>query len=156
MKKIILLITIISLLGYTYGCSNHKKSSDDSDTSKDTITEANQNDTVSAQADSKSVHMDLVDGKGKLQLHKEKGQIVYVDFISKGYKKLSGQLSSKDSLANIRFTQIFLPDGTMDGPFGKDISYDLPADGTYKVSIAENMMAGDPWSGDFEISITLQ
>jgi len=106
--------------------------------------------------DSAIVHIPLKNGKGNLFLHKEADQTIYVRFESKGYKKIRATLSSPDSTANIRFSQIFLPDGTMDGPFSRDLAYDLPVDGNYQVSIHENMMAGDPWSGNFNVSIELQ
>lgn len=98
----------------------------------------------------------ITDGEIFFQTRKELNQTIYIEFRSEGYKKVSADLSSPDSLANIRFSQIFLPDGTMDGPFGRHLDYQLPADGIYKLSVHENMMAGDPWGGDFRIRLKLE
>ncbi len=105
--------------------------------------------------DSGIIRINLVDGKGFVRTQKQEGQTIYIDFQSKGYKKLSGHLSSPDSIANIRFSQIFMPDGTMDGPFGRDVEYQLPQNGHYRLSIHESLMAGDPWSGVMNIEIQL-
>ena len=105
--------------------------------------------------DSGIVNLNLAEGKASALIQKKKDQTVYIVFSSQGYKKIDAQLSSTDSLANIRFSQIFLPNGTMDGPFGRELTYDLPIDGVYKVSVHENMMAGDPWSGLLKVQIEL-
>lgn len=105
--------------------------------------------------DSGIVCVNLTDGKATLLIHKKKDSTVYLEFENNGYKKLSATLRSEDSLANIRFTQIVLPNGEMDGPFGRDITYDLPWDGRYKLLVGENLMAGFPWKGDFTAEITL-
>ncbi len=106
-------------------------------------------------SDSGLIRMTLTKGKGRQVIHKEPDQTIYVMFHSKGFKTINASLSSTDSTANIRFSQIFLPDGSMDGPFGRELIYNLPADGTYRISIHENMMAGDPWGGDFAVEIEL-
>ena len=105
--------------------------------------------------DSGVVMMNLYDGKGDASIKKEADQTIYIKFEVDSYKKIEAHLSSPDSLANIRFSQIFLPNGEADGPFGRELSYDLTEDGIYMISVHENMMAGDPWSGIFDVSITL-
>ena len=102
------------------------------------------------------IKIDLTDGEGSATIQKNENQTVYIEFSSKGSKKLSAHLSSPDSLANIRFSQIFMPDGKMDGPWGRDMEYVLPVDGTYKISVHENMMAGDPWAGVFKVEMKLE
>lgn len=106
--------------------------------------------------DSAIVYIPLEDGKGNMFIHKKADQTIYVRFESKSYQKVHASLSSPESTANIRFSQIFLPDGTMDGPFGRELTYDLPTEGSYQISIHENMMAGNPWEGNFNIQIELQ
>jgi len=101
------------------------------------------------------VKLAFTDGRAEAIIRKAEGKTVYLEFESEGYKKLTGSLSSDDAAANVRFAQIFMPDGTADGPFGPGISYDLPSDGAYKLSVNENIMAGDPWSGVFKVEITL-
>ena len=72
--------------------------------------------------------------------------------ISSG-KELFAALSSDDKNANIRISQIGLPDSTFDGPFGKDLHYKMKSPGNYKIIIGENMMAGDRWKGDFVLRV---
>ena len=102
--------------------------------------------------------VELIPENGKIQtiLHKEKEQIIYIKFPSEEYKKLSARISSQDSKANIRISQIIMPNGKMDGPFGTEFTYDLPQQGTYGLLIHENQMAGDPWIGNFRIEIDLK
>lgn len=111
---------------------------------------------VTIPSDSGIIHLKLVDGKNSARIEKKENQTIYVEFVNEGYEKVIAHLSSSDSLANIRFSQIFLPDKTMDGPFGRDIKYQLPTDGLYKLSVNENMMAGDPWAGIFDIHLQLE
>lgn len=60
-----------------------------------------------------------------------------------------------NSVGNLRLSQIVMPDGTMDGPFGTDSTIKLAQSGGYELRFHENMMSGDPWSGDAIITITL-
>lgn len=101
------------------------------------------------------IRLSVINGKGKIAIQKKKNQVIYVEFESKGYKKITALLYSTDSLANIRFSQITLPDGSMDGPFDRSLSYGIPSDGICKLSIHENMMAGDPWGGIMEVEVSL-
>lgn len=105
--------------------------------------------------DSGVVNIPLINGTGKMQIHKNAKQAIYLEFNPEGYKKLHGKLTSQDSLANIRFSQITLPDGTMDGPFGREIEYDAAQNGVYRISVHESLMAGDPWAGDFTVELKL-
>ncbi|MDL2320688.1 hypothetical protein LJC45_06120 [Alistipes sp. OttesenSCG-928-B03] len=92
---------------------------------------------------------------GRAVIRKQEGQTILVAFDSGRYGRLDGVLSSDDSTANVRFTQVFMPDGSADGPFGSEMHRDLPAAGRYVVSVGENMMAGDPWGGTFAVELTL-
>lgn len=58
--------------------------------------------------------------------------------------------------ANLRRSQIILPNGTMDGPFGQDTSYSLTQSGWYQLIFGKNKMTGEPWSWTALIAITLQ
>lgn len=81
-----------------------------------------------------------------------------VNFINDGYKKLHVNiffLSAADTGANLRLSQIVMPDGTMDGPFSTDTEYDLTQNGGYQLIFNENMMAGDPWTGTATVKISL-
>lgn len=56
---------------------------------------------------------------------------------------------------NVRINQIQQPGGAFDGPFGDSLSYTFKRDGNIQFIIGENLMAGDPYTGDFVLRITL-
>lgn len=102
-----------------------------------------------------TITINITDNKGEAIIHKKETQTVYIKLKSDGYTKLSANLTSNDSTANVRFSQIIMPNGEMDGPFGRDIQYNLPLNGDYILTVNENIMAGDPWEGNFKVSVTL-
>lgn len=51
--------------------------------------------------------------------------------------------SDKEAGTAIRFSQIIMPDGTMDGPFSTEITYKLQQQGYYKLIVGDNLMAAD-------------
>jgi hypothetical protein len=71
-------------------------------------------------------------------------------------KRLSVTILPEDSVANIRINQIFTPDGKADGPFGRELKRALHQQGTYKLIIAENMMQGDEWKGNFKLTVRVE
>jgi hypothetical protein len=112
-------------------------------------------DTIIYPSDSDTIWINIVDGKGTVRIHKKEQQNINLKFSSQDYTQMYGVLSFRDSTANIRFSQITMPNGSMDGPFGKDITYDLKEKGNYRLSVHESLMAGDPWAGDFTVTINL-
>ena len=78
-----------------------------------------------------------------------------VFFINDGYKKLDVAiiLPKNNTWANLRLSYIVMPDGTTDGPFGLQTEYDLNQNGGYELIVSEIMMAGDPWTGDAQITV---
>ncbi len=56
---------------------------------------------------------------------------------------------------NLRLSQIVMPDGNMDGPFGTDMTVSLAQIGGYELRFSENQMSGDRWSGNAIITISL-
>ncbi len=150
MKKILIALSIVSI---TFASCNMNKKEPATNVEANSF--ANNEDNLVLPSDSGVIKIELIDGEGYIKTKKEKEQSITIEFSSVGYKKLSGELTSPDSVANIRFSQITMPDGTMDGPFGRDIQYDLPSDGIYKLSIHESLMAGDPWGGELNIHIKL-
>jgi len=152
MKKIILVALSITLI--TISCSTKPKE-EKPDTTEASTVENNKED-ILIPSDSGIVRINLKDGKAFARIQKKQDKTIYIEFMSGDYKKVTAHLSSPDSLANIRFSQIFLPNGTMDGPFSRDIEYELPVSGLYKLSVHENMMAGDPWAGTFDVNIELK
>lgn len=80
-------------------------------------------------------------------------QHITIPIFVKGIKKMNGSLSSKDQNANVRFSQIQMPDGKLDGPFGSNLEYNARVDGKYLLIISQNSMAGDPWTGSFTLKV---
>ena len=68
-------------------------------------------------------------------------------------EKIGAAVSSSDTNANIRIAQIGYPDSTFDGPFGRGIIFNVKDTGEYQIRVAENMMAGDKWFGDFNLKV---
>lgn len=154
MNKTFFFVGSACLFLFMNACTKSSKEGE-APVSSDSIRVETDRDSVLYPSDSDTLCMRLVDGTETLTIHKKKRQRIALSFDSQGYTKLSGTLASQDSTANIRFEQIALPDGEMDGPFGRDMAYDLPVQGTYLLFINEDQMAGDPWAGDFEVTVTL-
>ncbi|MET0394315.1 MAG: hypothetical protein ABW019_14310 [Chitinophagaceae bacterium] len=70
--------------------------------------------------------------------------------------KLTAFLIPANQPANIRFNQLFLPDGSSDGPFGQKLEYQLPQKGIYKLYIGSSLMANDAYSGDFLLRVKVE
>ncbi len=110
--------------------------------------------TISPSA-SDVIVMDMQNGTARLKIHKKTGQTIHLKFASGDYTRMTAKLVSADENANVRFTQIEMPNGEADGPFGREMTYSLPVRGDYTLNISENLMAGDPWTGDFEVMLSL-
>jgi len=67
--------------------------------------------------------------------------------------QLSAILVPSDSKMNIRFSQLVMPDSTMDGPFGQKLDYKLTQRGMYRIIIAPSNMADGKTTGDFMIRL---
>ncbi len=55
--------------------------------------------------------------------------------------------------ANIRISQIIRPDGSMDGPYGQQLVYDIKQRGTYTIIINKSNMASGTQVGDVFITL---
>lgn len=107
--------------------------------------------------ETKDFTLDMKDNKWAMKIDYGTGARVKVHFTSEGIKALKVNLTTPlDTNGNIRVSQIIFPDGTSDGPFGKDMTFDLTKSGSYQVILAPNMMAGDPWSGEVDMSLELK
>lgn len=69
---------------------------------------------------------------------------------------LSAQLVPSEKDQNIRFSQIYLPDGTTDGPFGQTLTYPLKQAGLVRLRISPSQMASGPSAGTFTIKLQLK
>lgn len=85
--------------------------------------------------------------------------ITYMMDVSKG-QKLTGNIEAISPEGkkqnNIRFSQIISPSGDEDGPFGPAIKYDLTEGGGWQLIVSENQMSGDPWTGEFKMTIGIK
>lgn len=106
-------------------------------------------------ADSLPVTLPIEQGCGRVVIRKAPRQTVDVVFDVQDADLLYGKILDVSDTANIRISQIVLPDGSGDGPFGRTVEYDLPMRGAYHLRIGENMMAGEPWGGDFFLELFL-
>ena len=76
-----------------------------------------------------------------------------ISFSVSSGKIIHSTLTGNNDSSNIRIGQIEMPDGTFDGPFGKQFQYNIKSIGQYKLIISENMMAEGAWAGDFTVRV---
>lgn len=81
--------------------------------------------------------------------------IPYVFEVSKG-QKLNATVKPKTGEGNIRIAQIIDPSGKADGPFGDQMTYNLNESGDWKLVLSENMMSGEPWAGEYLLTIEIK
>lgn len=62
-------------------------------------------------------------------------------------------LESTSDTANIRISQLFSPDGKADGPFGRELKYRFKNSGLFYITVNENLMVGNHYSGPYQVSI---
>lgn len=84
------------------------------------------------------------------------GEPTKIYFINSRGKSMNVSVSYINEVWNIRLSQIIMPDGEMDWPFGTELEYPLDQFGGYELIFNENMMAWDPWSGDIKITVSLE
>lgn len=70
-----------------------------------------------------------------------------------GQSNIKAKISTKEKDFNIRFNQIRLPNGNYDGPFGREISYEIPEKGEVWLIIGKSNMASGNTKGHFTVSI---
>jgi hypothetical protein len=120
------------------------------------VSDVSAKETIEVPSDSGVVRMVLTGGHGEMLIRKEPRNPVYLEFKTGNYRKVSAEIiPQSDSVANIRISQVVLPDGTMDGPFGRTVEYDIPSPGILRLVIGESLMQGDPWGGVFRAEVTL-
>ncbi|MCC8143866.1 MAG: hypothetical protein LUD02_00350 [Tannerellaceae bacterium] len=103
------------------------------------------------------VRPDIVDGKGNIDIYKYASQDVQVEIEPMGYNTLTARISSQDPQANLRFGFLILPDNTMEEPFDRELTYQLPGDGIYKLIVTDYYAGeGEPWSGYFTLAFELE
>lgn len=146
---------LIGMMLFLNACDSNTHATDQKST--DTLIGLNERvkddsaDSISSQSDI----AELIPGKDTLQLHLKikANQHVTIPMDVLSGDSIFGKLMSGDPSANIRFTQIALPDQTFDGPFGRELTYGIKTPGRYALIIGQNIMAGDPWNGSFMLNV---
>ncbi len=88
-----------------------------------------------------AMHIDGVKDRKILPVQIASGQHLYAKLIP------------SNAQANLRINQVQMPDSSLDGPFGRELNYEIKTPGTYKLIIGESLMAEGNWKGDFLIKI---
>ena len=92
----------------------------------------------------------------KIHIMHTSRQSTKISFINSEAKAIDVKIDLPTlSAGNLRWSQVIMPDGTMDGPFGQNTSYNLRQRGWHTLIFNENQMTGDPWSGEADIILTL-
>lgn len=63
------------------------------------------------------------------------------------------KIKTPKDTANVRISQLFLPDGSADGPFGRELTYRFKDVGQYHITVNENRMIGNHYTGPYEVQI---
>lgn len=66
---------------------------------------------------------------------------------------LKATITTHEKDFNIRFNQIKLPNGKYDGPFGREITYEIPGNGEVWLIIGKSNMASGNTKGGFSVSV---
>ncbi|KFF08504.1 hypothetical protein [Chryseobacterium luteum] len=66
---------------------------------------------------------------------------------------IKAKISTNEKDFNIRFNQIRLPNGDYDGPFGRDLTYDIKEKGEVWLIIGKSNMASGNTKGSFNVSV---
>lgn len=58
---------------------------------------------------------------------------------------------------NVRISQVIMPDGSADGPFGRSMRYPVKQKGHYELVIGQNLMAAEKeWKGMFLLKVAVR
>ena len=166
MERVLVLVLISCLCGCDPGKTGEPAVQQQTDTAlvndtahvapiqQDTIADA----TVNRQTGNE-IHLSFMPGSDSLLVkgHLDSvGRTVTCYVTINSAKKLSGNIETAKPNTNIRFNQVVFPDKQSDGPFGKELNYDLPKKGTYKIIIGASLMAEKAYTGDFVLHIQLK
>lgn len=84
---------------------------------------------------------------------KNDDQELILKLINVSQPNIKAKISTKEKDFNIRFNQIKLPNGSYDGPFGREITYEIPERGEVWLIIGKSNMASGNSKGHFTVSI---
>ena len=104
--------------------------------------------------------VDIKNNKGSVRAYLNGiGKHVTIVVPVNGGDSLTAVLIPDDNNANIRFNQVYVPEGKhgkYDGPFSRNISYPVTVKGNYKLIVCEDLMAEKNWSGSFTCDIIIK
>lgn len=83
----------------------------------------------------------------------EKHDKLILKIVNFNKPKITAKITTKQQDFNIRFNQIKLPDGKMDGPFMREITYNVPTFGELWLIIGKNNMADGKTTGSFSVNV---
>lgn len=159
MKKTFIFIAALALFAACNRPSSvaqNNTSTENKESLQDTVSSINKIPEIKIKAD--SVFNLQVPESGdtlKIDILKQSAPITCNLLVSKK-GKLVALITTPSGKGNIRFNQLIMPDGSADGPFGKKIEYTATQTGTYKLIIAANLMAEDPYNGEFTLKVWLK
>ncbi len=65
-------------------------------------------------------------------------------------------LADSTQAPNVRFNQIISPSGEAEGPFGNTLTFELKETGKWTLIIGESLMVGEPYVGEFTLSMEVK
>ena len=157
MKSVFWNIAVVSFVTLATRCNGNdpSKSTSVTDTPGSRITPAPSTEVVSALPDTifaggKDTTIILVNGETLIKGYSRanKRHPSYSVRVEKG-QTIIATIKPMQKGGNVRINQLQLPDQSFDGPFGDSLHYLVKKSGTLRFIIGQNMMAGDPWTGDF-------
>lgn len=167
--KTILTLSIIFILSLS-GCGDSKKNTTNENTGAsgtNTQTPQQQNNppgqkentNQSTQNNAGGIRVQFPVGSTQVTLNGNiKGledNITYVFEVRQG-QKLTASVKPAKGQGNIRFNQIFDPSGNADGPFGNQMTYNLNQSGDWKLVVGESNMLGEPFVGEYMLTIEIK
>lgn len=163
MKNTLVLITCIAVVS----CNNNSSKSPVTEGRADSITQdrigKHSEDTSitplktvesgAVQTDS-VLNLDLPQNGDSLKVRiLKKSAPIICNFQVRNKGTLTASIITPGSSGNIRFNQIFMPDKSADGPFNKTLNYDIKKTGLYKLIIGADLMAENPYKGEFTLEL---
>lgn len=98
----------------------------------------------------------LIHGKGEFEIEKTAKEQQTFSFRNDSSSSVFIQIIPQNKLGNIRINQLISPNNEKDGPFGREINYDLNEKGLYQIRIGESLMQGDPFEGKYTLKLQLK
>ena len=102
-----------------------------------------------------TIFVKIQNGKAKIDTLKQPRQRMVFVLDSDTAKKLKLKISTQDTIANLRISQIIDSKGNSDGPFGRESEYKVLEKGLHKIIVSESQMVGEPWGGKFRFEVRL-